>query len=55
MRNLKLHGSRKFRYRFVGPFVITEHNGETAYRLDLSSHAALHGVNSVFHVLLLCD
>ena len=43
MCNLKLHGSRKLRDRFVGPFVITEHFGATAYRLDLSLHAALHG------------
>ena len=53
--NLKLHGSRKFRDRFVDPFVITEHIDETAYRLDLSSHAALCGVHNVFHVSLLCD
>ena len=53
--NLKLHGSCKFRDRFVGPFVITERIGETAYRLDLSLHAALHGVHNVFHVSLLCD
>ena len=34
---------------------MTQHIGETAYRLDLSSHVALHGVHNVFHVLLLCD
>ena len=55
MRNLKLHWSRKFRDRFFGPFVITEHIGETAYRLDLSLHAALRGVHNVFYVSLLCD
>ena len=55
MHNLKLHGSRKFRNRFAGPFVITKHIGETAYRLDLSSHAALRGVHNVFHVSLLRD
>lgn len=54
-RNLKLHGSRKFRDRFVGPFMITERIGETVYRLDLSSRAALCGVNNVFHVSLLRD
>ena len=54
-RNLKLHGSRKFRDRFISPFVITERIGETAYRLDLSSRAALRGVHNVFHVSLLCD
>ena len=51
--NLKLHGSRKFRDRFVGPFVLTKHIGKTAYRLDLSLCAALRGVYNVFHVLLL--
>ena len=54
-RNLKLHGSRKFRDRFVGPFIITEHIGEVACRLDLSLRAALCGVHNVFHVSLLCD
>ena len=48
MHNLKLHGSHKFRDRFVGPFVITKHIGATAYRLDLSSCAALHGVTMCF-------
>ena len=54
-RNLRLPGSRKFRDRFVGPFVISERIGETAYRLDLSSHTALRGVHNVFHVSLLRD
>ena len=53
MRNLKLHGSRKFRDRFVGPFVITELIGKTAHRLDLSLHAALRDVHNIFHVSLL--
>ena len=52
-RNLKLHGLRKFRDQFVGPFVITERIGETAYSLDLSSCAALHGVHNVSHVSML--
>ena len=55
MQNLRLYGMRKFRDRFVSPFVMTQHIGETAYRLDLSSYAALHGVHNVFHVLLFCD
>ena len=55
MRNLQLHGTKKFRDRFVGPSTMTQHIEETAYRLDLSSHAALHGVHNVFHVSLLCD
>ena len=29
--------------------------GKTAYRLDLSSRAALHGVHNMFHVSLLYD
>ena len=55
MCNLNLHGLRKFRDRFVGPFVITERIGETAYRLDLSSCAALQDVHNIFHVSLSCD
>ena len=53
-KNLRLHGTRKFRDRFVGPFVVVEHIGNTAYRLDLSRSAALSGVHDVFHVSLLC-
>ena len=52
-RNLRLHGTRKFCDRFVGPFVVVECIGNTAYRLDLSRSAALSGVHNVFHVLLL--
>ena len=59
MCNLKLHGLHKFRDRFVGPFVITERIGATAYRLDLSScaalRAALRGVHNVSHMSLLCN
>ena len=54
-RNLQLHGTKKFRDRFAGPFVMTQRIGETAYKLDLSLHAALCGVHNVFHVLLLRD
>ena len=53
IHNLKLQGSHKFRDKFVGPFVITERIGQTAYRLDLSLHAALHAVHNVFHASLL--
>ena len=53
-KNLRLHGTRKFRDRFVGPFVVVAHIGNTAYHLDLSCSAALSGVHNVFHVLLLC-
>ena len=53
-KNLRLHGTRKFRDRFVGPFLVTERIGNTAYRLDLLRSAALSGVHDVFHVLLLC-
>ena len=52
-KNLRLHGTRKFRDRFVGPFVITERIGNTAYHLDLLRSTALSGVYNVFHVLLL--
>ena len=52
-KNLRLHGTRKFRDRFVGPFIATERIGNTAYHLDLSRSAALSGVHDVFHVLLL--
>ena len=34
---------------------MTQRIGETAHRLDLSLHAALRGVHSVFHVSLLRD
>ena len=34
---------------------MTQHIGDTAYRLDLSSCVALWGVHSVFHVSLLLD
>ena len=54
-RNLKLHGSRKFRDRFVSLFIITERIGKTAYKLYLSLHGALRGVHNVFHVSLLRD
>ena len=53
-KNLQLHGTRKFGDRFVGPFVVVERIGNTAYRLDLSRSAALSGVHNVFHVLWLC-
>ena len=53
-KNLRLHGSRKFRDHFVGPFVVTECIGNAAYQLDLSQHAALKGVHDMFHVSLLC-
>ena len=40
-RNLNLTGSRKFKDKFVGPFVVQQRIGEVAYRLDLLSGAAL--------------
>ena len=51
--NLNLTGLRKFKDRYVGPFVVQQTIGEVAYRLDLLSHAALHNVHPVFHVSLL--
>ena len=52
-RNLNLTGSRKFKGKFVGPFVVQQRIGEVAYRLDLSSRDALRNVHTVFHVSLL--
>ena len=52
-RNLNITGSRKFKDKFVGPFVVQQRIGEVAYRLDLSSCAALRSVHPVFHVSLL--
>ena len=46
---------RKFRDRFVGPLVTTQRIGKTAYKLDLSSRAALHGVQNMFHASLFRD
>ena len=54
-KNLRLHGTRKFRNHYVGRFVVLKHIGKAAYRLDLSSRAALRGFHNVFHVLLLRD
>ena len=53
-KNLRLHGTRKFCDRFVGPFVVVECIGNTAYHLDLSRSATLRVVHDVLHVLLLC-
>ena len=52
-KNLRLHGTRKFKDHFVGPFIVVEHIGNTAYHLDLSRSAALRGVHDLFHVSLL--
>ena len=43
-RNLNLTGSRKFKDRYLGLFVVQQRIGEVAYKLDLSSCAALHNV-----------
>ena len=51
--NLRLHGTRKCRDCFVGPFAGTERIGSTAYHLNLLQHATLKGVHDVFHVSLL--
>ena len=40
-KNLRLHGTRKFHDNFVGPFIVLEGIGTTAYRLDLSLCTAL--------------
>ena len=52
-RNLNLTGSCKFKHRYIGPFVVQQKIGEVAYKLNLSSHAALHNVHPVFHISLL--
>ena len=52
-RNLNTTGPRKFKDKYVGPFVVQQRIGEVAYRLDLSSRAALRNVHPVFHVSLL--
>ena len=39
----------------MGPFVVTEHIGNTVYHLNLLQHAALRDVHDVFHVSLLCS
>ena len=51
--NLNLTGLHKFKDKFVGPFVIQQRIGEVAFKLDLSSRAALRNVHPVFHVSLL--
>ena len=51
--NLNITGSRKFKDKFVGPFVVQQRIGKVAYKLDLSSHVALRNVHPVFHVSLL--
>ena len=45
--NLNITGSRKFKDRFVGPFVVQQRIGEVAYKLDLSSRAAMRNVHPV--------
>ena len=54
-KNLRLHGIRKFCDHYIGPFIVLERIGKTAYCLGLLSHAALRGVHNVFHISLLCD
>ena len=39
----------------MGPFVVTEHIGNTVCHLNLLQHAALRDVHDVFHVSLLCS
>ena len=51
--NLNLTGSRKLKDKFVGPFVIQQRIGEVAYKLELSSGAALRNVHPVLYVSLL--
>ena len=39
----------------MGPFVVVERIGNTAYHLDLSRSAALRGIHDVFHISLFCS
>ena len=52
-RNLNITDSRKLKDKYIGPFVMEQRIGEVAYKLDLSSRAALRSVHPVFHVSLL--
>ena len=55
-RNLRLQGPRKLYDKFVGPFMVTERIGQTAYHPDLAGRRhrqALRGIQNVFHVGLL--
>ena len=52
-RNLNITGLRKFKDKFLGPFVVQQRIGEVAYKLNFLSHAALRNVHLVFHVSLL--
>ena len=52
-RNLNLTGLRKFKDRYIGPFIVQQRIGEVAYKLDLLSRAALRNVHPVFYVSLL--
>ena len=51
-RNLSLKGSRHLRDCYCGPFVVTEHIGETAFHVDLQGKG-LDGIHDIFHVSLL--
>ena len=52
-KNMRLHGTSKFRDSFAGPFVVTELIGNTTFHLDLLQHAALRDVHNICHVWLL--
>ena len=51
-RNLSLKGSHHLCDHYCGHFVVTEHIGETAHRVDLQGKG-LDGIHDVFHVSLL--
>ena len=55
-RNLRLQSPRKLHDRFVGPFMVTERIGQTAYHLKLTGgrhRQALRGIHDFFQVCLL--
>ena len=51
--NLNITDSHKLKDKYVGPFIVQHRIGEVAYKLDLSSRAALRNVHPLFHISML--